>query len=160
DLAPHHARDLGVLEQVADLDGELVREDDVVRVDERDELALRDLDPRVSRRRRAAVLLPEIADLGKGLRDLAAAVGRAVVDDDHLERLVLKGEDALERLAQERLRVVDRDDDADERTGHRPATRSAIASGIRSTAEPSSSEKHGTLRTRAAISARAFGCGG
>src|SRR4029079_6296070 len=54
---------------------------------------------------------------------LTAVVGRAVVDDDHLEVPVRLGEDALERGREGPTAVVDGDDDPDERRAsmRRPA---------------------------------------
>ena len=48
-------------------------------------------------------------------RDVAAAVGRAVVDHQQLEVGEGLRQDALDRVAEIRLAVVDRDDDADPR---------------------------------------------
>src|SRR5262249_40756156 len=72
-------------------------------------------DAGVARGRDTLVLLADAADL-RELRDyLGCAVGGAVVDDDHLVRLVVLCEGAAQRLGEEALPVVDGDDGGERR---------------------------------------------
>ena len=134
-LPPEHAARLRVLVEVAGLRTELRRRQDVVVVEERDQVAAREREPRVPRRRQAPVLLPHVAHRER-LRDLARPVLRAVVHEDDLERVEVLGEDALERLAQEPLAVEGGHDHSHARVGHRSAE---IASGTALRSLPSSS---------------------
>src|SRR4029079_12380861 len=62
----------------------------------------------------AARLLEEDDVVFVSLEDGARAVGRAVVDDDELERTVALREDAFDGTPDERFAVVDGKDDGDE----------------------------------------------
>ena len=93
-----------------------LRRDVIVRIDERDILAPRDLQPRVARGGQAAVLLVNLADAAVPLRirlhDRRAAVLRAVVDQDQLEIIKRLREDAVQAPGQIRLHLIDRHDHA------------------------------------------------
>ena len=75
-----------------------LRRDVIVRIDERDILASRDLQPRVARGGQSAVLLVNLADAAVALRirlhDRRTAVLRAVIDQDQLEIIKRLREDA------------------------------------------------------------------
>ena len=100
----HHVR-LGVLRQIPGLRGELGRKPYVVAPVEGDQLAPGGRDARVQRRGHAARLLAQIGH-GPGPGHVGSAVGGAVVHDDHLERVVVLGQDAVDRLAEVVLAIA------------------------------------------------------
>ena len=106
--------DLRVLLEIPGLQRELLGDPEVVLIEKADQLTARLGDTPVASRPGALVLLGKAADALVRARDLRARVARAVVDDDHVERPVVLGEDAVEGLRQKPLAVVGRDDDADQ----------------------------------------------
>ena len=73
----------------------------------------------VARRRQAGDRLAHVANrVAEGTDNLRRGVGRAVIDDDHLERWVALAENALQRLADIGFDVQCRDDHANSRLVH------------------------------------------
>ena len=89
------------------------------------------LDCPVPRRAVTGVLLSHYSQVGEAPRDVAAAVRRSVVHDDQLDRLVVLGENALDRLAKVGSGVVHADHHTDERLqgviSSRACSRSSLA---------------------------------
>ena len=108
------------LSEDAELGRELRRPVEIVAVEEREVVAPRLPDPVVSRRRGSGVRLAEQAyRVAVRLGEDGGSIGRPVVDDEHLDRPVILGEDRLDRAGEELFAVPDRDDARDERR-HRP----------------------------------------
>ena len=96
---------------------ELIRQEDVVGVEARHPLAAGFLEAAVARRGDAPVCLGNQADptvaAGIALRDGAASIRRAVIDDQQLEVSPTLGQDTLDRLRQIWPPVMDGYDDGD-----------------------------------------------
>ena len=107
-----------------------------VGVERHDDFRAAECQPQIQRTRLAAIAQrhqPNIA-AGERLRDdVAGAVGRSVVDHDHLERIVLRGQNAADRRRDDLRLVVRRDQHGDQRlvrvTGSRDCLLSAPAGG-------------------------------
>jgi len=116
---------LGVRVERRDLHLELVRQPDVIRVEERDQLTARGGDCEVARRAVPAVLTAWVREqpdttgvrAGEPPRGVGAGVRRAVVDEQQLPVLVRLRDHALDRLGEVRLAVLEGDDDGDARRG-------------------------------------------
>ena len=107
--------DGGIRVEDLDLAFDLVGTKAVVRVEEGEVVTRRQLDRAVSRGAHARVLLPLVAQRrAEAPRDVAAGVGRAVVEDDQLDGGVGLREDALDRLGQVRRAVEHGDHHRDE----------------------------------------------
>ncbi len=107
-----------------------LRLEDVVRVQNRDEVAPAFRDRPVDRRVRAPIVLRDDAHAGKGMvrEDVEAPVPRPVVDDEQLrdrQRLVPH---AVDGLPDEARVVVRRNDDGDHRAAGQPTARSGSGS--------------------------------
>ncbi len=114
-----HDAGLGMTVEDGDLTGDPVGERDVVVTEAGDELAASLLHDRVVGGRDAAVgLVAHHAQpiAGELLEQRRRAVGRAIVDDQHLEIGVRLREAALDRLTDERLAVPGGDGERDSRT--------------------------------------------
>ena len=89
----------------------------VVRIDQRDILAPRDVQPRVSRRGKAAVRLVHLTDArvlrGVFRHDSRAVVLRAVIHQNQLKILESLRKDAVKAPRQIRLHLIDRHDHTD-----------------------------------------------
>jgi len=101
-LAAEHRTRFRMGGQVLHLQRHTVLGPQVVGVEEGGELAVRGGDGSVARRGRAAVLLLDDMHLGARRENLRRAIGRAVVADDDLERLVVLGQEAVECGLEER----------------------------------------------------------
>ena len=114
-----HDRGAGICVENRDLLREVLREDEIVAVEERDELALRRAQRRVACRRgppirRSDDLYPPVS-CSETTRDCQRVVGRSVVDENELE--VGKGlrEDGIHRFGEVPRSVVRRRHHADDR---------------------------------------------
>jgi hypothetical protein len=112
--------DVVVAAEHVDAAGEEVGLDEVVRVDEREELAARSVGAGVPRRREPLVRRAHDAEVRRPVarqaleERTARVVVAAVVDDDDLERRVRRRSEARERLGEIRGEVVERHDDREE----------------------------------------------
>ena len=112
DVAEHES-DLRPLHQ-RHLRGQAIGKPDVIGVDERDQLSVCVTQPAIARHVRARMRLLDDRDLrSETVEHIARAVGRAVIDDDQLERRLRLREDAANRARDRLLAVVDGEDDGD-----------------------------------------------
>ena len=94
-----------------------VRAEEIVRIDEQDIGSGSDRDAGIPGAAEAAVPLMDDADVPvfrrEGVAKRAGAIGGAVVDEDNLVILLrqILGQQAVDALIQERLDIVDRNDD-------------------------------------------------
>ncbi len=125
--------DFRMRRQDGDLRVQLVREPDVVGVEERDELALGVRDPQVAGRAHAFVdvtLVLQIVNLpgeplGVRPRDRRAAIRRSIVDEKELPVVESLRQDAVDRVREELVGVQEDDDDGyDWNVGHYGVNRS------------------------------------
>ena len=114
-----------------DLLFQLGRMPQIVGIDRRDERSAPPRDAQVSRRRAATILLANqrharvVAYKAPG--NVGGAVGRPVVDDEHLDVAVGLGQHRAERLSQRPLGIEGRDDDGDQRICRRHGAATAAA---------------------------------
>ena len=101
--------------EVTGLHREPRRWPEVIGVEDRQQLAGGGGDGCIPRSRRARIGLVHRAQLRMRGQDLGRAIRRAVVADDDLEGRVVLGEDARDRLLEERLRLKCGHDHAYER---------------------------------------------
>ena len=103
---------------------ERARGEQVVAVDEHEELTAHLTEGGVARRPGPNIRLTDEAETSVGvhppLRDRTRAVGRAVIDEDALERRIGLGGDGCEALVEELADVEERNDRADERRHSTP----------------------------------------
>ena len=105
--------DLGVTLEQPDLSIELAGEPEIVAIEEGEQGASTGANRGVAGGGDSTVGEGQEPDSGVSTRHLSCTIGRAVVGDDHLERVVTLREDAVERLAEVVLAVVGRYDHAD-----------------------------------------------
>ena len=110
--------ELGMVAQEGARPCEPVRQGDVVGVVEGDPVARGVGEPEVAGSAEAAMVAPDDGEPARVARkDIRRLVGRAVVDDDHLEVPIGLGEHAVEALGEPAGGIERRDDDGD--GGHR-----------------------------------------
>ena len=90
---------------------------EIVDVEKREEFPTGDLDAPIAGGCRPLVRLSDGADVVReGCSDVGGAIGRAIIDDDEFERLVVLRQDVANGLRQKGLAVVDGHDDGQQRT--------------------------------------------
>jgi hypothetical protein len=130
--------DLRIASQPVGLHCEMVGWPPVVGIQESDQGAARGSDSGVPCGTHAAVWATQYAG-SQLLGYRRAAIDRAIVDDDDLERRMTLGLSRGDRLSEEALSVEDRNDDADARRAQLDASNSSrMAGGTADMSDPSS----------------------